>query len=570
MPSFGIRRNTPSVATSGMHRAIADGRAARGTLRALALLVDRLVTLGVGRPGVTLDSSAQSALRDALRQFTARIRDGALNCRVINGQFVLAGEAVDRGLTSDDPLLGTFLTRCQLLGVGSITVRQGAAPAELFTLGQLFTRSREAEAAERAGDSAAVNGTNRSAGDMAPRPADGAPAPGGDTPTSMRAVDDFTRQGAESRELLRSWSVLVMPVRSAQEPQAAAEAGVAVLAQPDADGTSGSPVATALSRLLGAYDDAGATRAADSLLPLIDEAESRGDAVVLDGVVRTVMSRLHEVGSGGGRLALERIVRRLQHRATLDLLARQLPQAGDRTALLELMSRAGETAVALLVQHLMLTEEPSARRAYFDGIVALDLGGTILFDLLRDSRWYVVRNAVALLGEMGVDQADTVMLPLLAHADERIRVAAARALLRLGTPRALAALHTAIDDANAEVRRIAAVSYGLTPSGSGGVRPPAARLSAALERETNEDAALEMLASMGRLGSADAVQRLLRVALPPTGDGGERPAPREAWLRIAALEALVRARGNAVMPHVETLVNDPDPEVAATAARLLG
>jgi hypothetical protein len=32
----------------------------------------------------------------------------------------------------------------------------------------------------------------------------------------------------------------------------------------------------------------------------------------------------------------------------------------------------------------------------------------------------------------------------------------------------------------------------------------------------------------------------------------------------------VKARGNAVMPHVEALMNDPDPEVAQAAFRLRG
>lgn len=238
--------------------------------------------------------------------------------------------------------------------------------------------------------------------------------------------------------------------------------------------------------------------------------------------------------------------------------------------LLELLARAGETAVDILVKQLLQAEDGAARRVYFDSIVQLDIAGPMLFDLVRDSRWFVVRNAVALLGEMGVEQADLAMLPLLQHADDRIRVAAARSLVRLGTVKALQGLHAAIDDASAEVRRIAAVSYGLTPGTSGMVRPPAVRLAMALEKETDEDVALEMVASLGKLGGADAVQRLFRLAMPqqPAGDTGE--ASREAWLRIAALEALVKARGSAIMPHVETLTNDADPEVAQAALRLRG
>ena len=101
------------------------------------------------------------------------------------------------------------------------------------------------------------------------------------------------------------------------------------------------------------------------------------------------------------------------------------------------------------------------------------------------------------------------------------------------------------------------------------MRPPAARLAVALDQETNEDVALEMLAALGRLGSADAVQRLLRIALPGGETMGDRAGVgRDSWQRVAALEALVRARGHAVLPAIEGLMQDSDRNVAAAATRL--
>jgi hypothetical protein len=143
--------------------------------------------------------------------------------------------------------------------------------------------------------------------------------------------------------------------------------------------------------------------------------------------------------------------------------------------------------------------------------------------------------------------------------------------MRLRTVKSMQALHAVIDDRQPELRRLAAAAFGLTGgSGGSGVRPPAARLAAALERETDEDVALEMLAALGRLGSADAVQRLLRLALPVTADmtGAVASEPRDAWMRIAALEALVRARGAQMRPVIDVLITDADPEVAAAAYAL--
>ena len=283
------------------------------------------------------------------------------------------------------------------------------------------------------------------------------------------------------------------------------------------------------------------------------------------------MTRLQLTGESGGRLALESLLRRLQRAPVLDLLARQVPYSSDRTVLLPLFARAGDVGVDVLVHHLMTTDDSLGRRAYFDSIIAMDVGSARLYDALRDSRWFVVRNAAALLGEMGVEHADEELIPLLHHADERLRVAGARALMRLRTVRSLQALHASIDDANPEVRRLSAAAFGLAGAiVGGGVRPPAARLAAALEIETDADVTLEMLAALGRLGSADAVQRLIRIAMPSTTDTNGVPLgeTRDAWIRIAALEALVRARGSQMQALIDEFASDADPEVAAAAAAL--
>jgi HEAT repeat protein len=380
------------------------------------------------------------------------------------------------------------------------------------------------------------------------------------------------------RELLRSWSVLVTrepPGRdavrdAARDPMRGTPWSVAAIdeASVTMSTSGGSAVAAALTRLAAARTDGATVVAGDLLVELIDNAERRGDALTIESIARAAMQHVHAVHAGGGRLGGERIVRRLLHRTSLQLLATRVPFTTERTVVLELMARAGDAAVEILVQQLLAATESQARRAFFDSVVALDLNATLLIDLVRDSRWFVVRNAVALLGEMGVDQADTAMLPLLAHEDDRIRIAAARALMRFGTAKAIHGLHGVIDDRHPEVRRIAAAAYGLPGTGPGGARPQAARLSAALDKEPNDDVALEMLASLGKLGSADAIQRLLRIAQPVAAEPGERAVARDAWMRIAALESLVRARGGAVLPAIESLVGDADPEVAAAVMRL--
>ena len=550
MAPLGYRRSTPSVNATdgGMQRGAPDGRSSRALLRALALLVDRVATVQSLRPAETagdIDAAlvTQPLVRDALRQLTARSRDGALLCRIVDGQFMLDGVLLEPRLDAADPLLGGLLRRAVALGIDAVTVRQGAAPGELLTLAALFAQP------VRAGEPL--------------RPLSG------DTPTTMtRAV----LEDEPPRELMRSWSVLVTPLRPGADALPRFTPFDSAVIDDSWSGTStagGSAVANALSRLAAARTDEAALAAGDLLTELIDGAELRGDALTIESIARATMQHVHTVGGGGGRLGGERIMRRLLHRSSLTLLATRVPYTPERSMILALMARAGDVAVELLVQLLMNAQDTQVRRAYFDSIVALDLKAAVLLDLLRDDRWFVVRNAVALLGEMGVDQADAAMLPLLTHDDDRIRIAVARALMRIGTSTAMQGLHGMIEDRHTEVRRISAAAYGLSSVSAGGVRPPAPRLAAALDKEQDDDVALEMVASLGKLGSAYAIQRLLRIAHPAMASTpGERLPTREAWIRIAAMEALVQARGYAVKASIESLANDPDPEVAAAVVRL--
>jgi HEAT repeat protein len=540
MPPLGYRRltplSTPVAGDPSATSAVPDGWAARGRLRALAALVDKLAQVGGGRAIMEADPEQQAAVREAVRVLTSRIREDALQCRLVHGQLILAGAPISATAAQDDPLLASLLQRCIALGIGGISVRQGAAPGELLMLATLLVRSPDAS-------------------DRVPVSTD--------TPTSMISIS-----ADAPREIMRTWSVLVTPQESPATTRVpSVQDGISALAATGSTPGDATMAASALARLATARTDTAMSQAAALLLDQIADAEFRHDGRVLEGITRAVMAHLHTVGTGAGRLALERIVRELSRPRVVELLALRIPDAPDRLLLLELLSRTGELAVKVLVQLLMDAEDPPSRRAYFDSVVALDAGGALLFEMLRDPRWFVVRNAVALLGEMGVESADVVMTPLLRHSDDRIRVAVARALLRLSTPGALQGLHGAIEDRHPEVRRIAATSYAL--SGSSGVRTPAARLAAAFEREAEEDVALEMLAALGRLGSADAIQRLLRIALPPqVPDGVDRVPTREGYVRIAALEALVRARGAAAQSTIDLLLHDPDPQVASAAYRL--
>ncbi|MEP6835951.1 MAG: HEAT repeat domain-containing protein [Gemmatimonas sp.] len=486
-------------------------------VRALASLVERLttqVTPALGIPVITPEER-RGAVRESLRALASAARTGALHCHVdelgmhVNDQVILPAD-----LRAEPPLYG-LARRLVNHSVGTLSIRQGAAPGELLTLGRMLAD--------------------------APQPQPSEPNDPGDADSSPRR--------ATPTEVLRSWSVLVTP---ASTP----------LFTPN---TVSQTVGGAMARLRAARSDDAARQAVADLLDLANDAERRKDAAAIESIAVTLAQHARALGSGEGRLATEGGLRRLLREGIVALLAARIPESSDRDTLISILARTGELGGKALVEQLMSSQDRPARRAYFDAIVTQDSGVSQLREALNDSRWYVVRNAAALLGEMGMTESDSALIPLLAHLDERIRIAAARALTRLRTARGLSALQLRLTDTNGEVRRLAAASFALSGNVSGGSKPPSAALGVALTVETDEDVALEMLASLGKLGSADAVQRLIRLAI-----GGSERTSHAGWFRVATLEALVVARGHAAVPTLEVLATDTDEEVAAAAQRLLG
>ena len=88
-------------------------------------------------------------------------------------------------------------------------------------------------------------------------------------------------------------------------------------------------------------------------------------------------------------------------------------------------------------------------------------------------------------------------------------------------------------------------------------------LAAALDAESDVDVQLGIIAALGRLGTPDAVQKLVKAVSPAGGRG------RPVSYRVAALEALAAARGSSVNPILRSLLTDTEPTVRDTAKRLI-
>ena len=325
------------------------------------------------------------------------------------------------------------------------------------------------------------------------------------------------------------------------------------------------PITRQLFRLRGAVTPVAvheAQEAVVALQALAAEHEAAGDGPALSAVLVGLVRAEREAEADVLRVCVGRAIDALATPAVLRLVVRRLPAvAGDAAAyraLLQAIDRCGQPGGATLIAYLMAAEAREERRVYFDAIVQLRAGIPILIGALGHSQWYIVRNAACLLGEMEAEKADAALARLLDHPDERVREAATGALAKLDTRTARLALQQLLHDRSPRVRLHAVEAFARNREAR-----IAAPLSVALDAEEDGDVQLGLLAGLGQIGTPDAVEKLVRAALP----AGMRPRP--ATFRIAALEALVVARGRAAHATLRSVMEDDDPAVREAAQRLV-
>jgi len=168
----------------------------------------------------------------------------------------------------------------------------------------------------------------------------------------------------------------------------------------------------------------------------------------------------------------------------------------------------------------------------------------------------VVRNVAELIGEMGLDDAVPALSKKIDHDDVRVRKAVALSLAKIGTRSVVEPLRRALRDPSPEVRTQAAL-------GVGGRRANALAmpLVVALDEEKDIEVSRELILALGRIGSPDAVQALIKLAQPAGGFFSKKPV----GLRLAAIEALRLAATPAALGTLQALLNDSDKQIKAAA-----
>src|SRR5882762_7974147 len=300
----------------------------------------------------------------------------------------------------------------------------------------------------------------------------------------------------------------------------------------------------------------------DLLAALIDHAAAatklgRFEQVlgVIAGVIR-VEERVPE--SSGVRRQYGIALRRFYTKPVLEGLSRLLGAPKHRAAAVGALQRGGAAGVEVLMDVLAAAPTVGERRAVFDALKHMTEGTDQLVHMLDHSEWFVVRNVAELIGELGLEDAVPALGKRLDHADERVRKAVGLALAKIGTRGAAEPLGRALRDRSQEVRMQVAVGIGGRKSSA-----LAMPLVVAMEEEKDDAVVRELLLALGRIGSPDAVQALIKWAQPTGRFFGRKPSE----LRVAAVEALRLAATPAALGTLEGLSDDGDRAVREAASR---
>ena len=297
----------------------------------------------------------------------------------------------------------------------------------------------------------------------------------------------------------------------------------------------------------------------DELATLAEHASRDGRTHVLAAVCIGLVKRESNGSSDNRRQACTMILRRLLRPALLRGMAQLLPRKREIAVELEaVLARAGAEGADAVIE--LLTEEGSAtdRHVYLDILPRLQTGVPTLVHMLGDTRWFVVRNAADLLGEMKVQSAESALLPLLEHADDRVRKSAANALINLGTTAGFRAVCEMLQAESPKTRVHAAMALASRRD-----ERSTAQLRTVLEDEPDTEVQLALLGALGKIATPAAVEQLIRAAEPKRRLLERKPTS----FRIAAIQALAEARTPAAVAAIAVLREDKEREVREAAAR---
>ena len=166
-----------------------------------------------------------------------------------------------------------------------------------------------------------------------------------------------------------------------------------------------------------------------ALAPLVELlAEHAGDSSRGEKLTGCARFGLEQLALGDELLAYL-----LDHTEASDALSHE--------AMLAVIAVSGPAGISLTISKMGSTDNLAVRKELSSLLVGLGgLALPVMLKMMKDSRWYIVRNLSAILGDIGMPEAVPELLACLRHTDIRVCKEAIRSLAKIGGREAESAL----------------------------------------------------------------------------------------------------------------------------------
>ena len=246
-------------------------------------------------------------------------------------------------------------------------------------------------------------------------------------------------------------------------------------------------------------------------------------------------------------------------------LAEEKTEQKTRNTLIQILAFMGSKITNRLME-ILADESSAVKRKLLHEVLVRSCPASlpVINEYLSDDRWFVVRNAVALLGDIRSQESLAELTLLLQHDEIRVRRETIRALTRIGGKRAIEILlQTAASD-DQDLRRQAILSLGAMRAA---VASPT--LMAILKQkgwsQRGIDLKKDTIHALGEIRDPEAIPELLKII------------KKKSWLhrqlndelRVAATAALGDIAEETTRYALEKATNDKDKAVARAAAQAL-
>jgi HEAT repeat protein len=239
--------------------------------------------------------------------------------------------------------------------------------------------------------------------------------------------------------------------------------------------------------------------------------------------------------------------------------------AQTRKLLSNVLAFQGDKVVRRLMKLLAEEDAVAGRRLLAEVLVRIGAAAVpVLQEHLFDERWYVVRNAVSIIGRIRSQESLVHLTPLLEHQDIRVRRETIRALARIGSQGAVEILLQAAEADDQELRRQALLSLGAIRA-AGAIPTLLKLLEQPNWNRKSFDIKKDAIRALGEIGATEAVPKLAALL-------GKRRLLRRARhdeLRAAAAAALGEIGEESARPALEKATDDRAASVARAAAQAL-